>query len=83
VFGKELTAFNLLIELLPVVAMVVTTISFSMKNAASVRKLALIGSPMWLIYNVVFRTYGGVLCEAFSLVSVLVGMFCHDRKHKN
>ena len=51
VFGKEPTVFNLIIEVLPVIAMVVTTISFQAKHAATVRKLALIGSPLWLVYN--------------------------------
>ncbi len=80
VFGKEPTAFHLIIEVLPVIAMVVTTISFQAKKAATVRKLALIGSPLWLVYNCFCFSLGGILCEAISIVSVIIGMLRYDRK---
>ena len=81
-FHKDMSVRNALIELLPVVAMTVATISFSMPEAKHVRRLALISSPLWLIYNVFSASLGGILCEGFSIGSVFVGMFCHDRKNK-
>ncbi len=80
VFHKDISVKNCLIEILPVVAMTVATISFSMPEAKHVRLLALISSPLWLIYNVFSVSLGGVLCEGFSIGAVFVGMFCHDRK---
>ena len=79
-FHKEVSVKNCLVELLPVIAMTVATISFSMPKARHVRQLALISSPLWLVYNVFSASLGGVLCEGFSIGSVFVGMFCHDRK---
>lgn len=81
VFEKPATLPHLLVELLPVVAMVITTVSFRL-NAKMIRRLGLINSPLWLIYNVVTFSIGGILCEAFSLVSIGVGMWRHDRKEK-
>lgn len=80
VFGKEPTAFNLIIEFLPIIGIIATTISFYMKDAKSVRRLALISSPAWLVYNVTQVAVGGVICEAVSLVSIIVGMLRHDRR---
>ena len=78
-FGKEVSAFNLVIELLPVIGMVALNIGFRMKNASDVRKLGLISSPAWLIYNIVIGSWGAILCEVFTLCSILIGIFRHDK----
>ena len=78
-FGKAPTPANFAIEVLPVVSMVIATYAFSLKNAAQVRKLGLIYCPMWLVYNCFVFSIGGILCEAFSICSILVGIWHHDR----
>lgn len=80
VFGMEATAGNLIIELLPVIGMTITTVSFRMKDAKSVRRLGLINSPAWLAYNVARTSIGGAISEVFCLVSVVVGILRLDRK---
>lgn len=82
VFGKEPTAFNLIVEVLPVVGMVALTIAFRMKNASDVRKFGLISSPAWLIYNIVVGSWGAIFCEVFTLGSILIGMLRHDKVRK-
>ena len=79
-FGKAPTPANFAIEVLPVVSMVIATYAFSLKNAAQVRKLGLVYCPMWLVYNCFVLSIGGILCEIFSICSILVGMYRHDRK---
>ena len=79
-FDREPTLKNLVLELLPVIGMCAGTVGYYLKDAAHVRKLALIGSPCWLIYNVFTGSIGAVLCEVFSLISVIIGMIRHDRK---
>ena len=80
-FGKGPTLGNLALELLPVVSMIIATHAFSLKNAAQVRKLGLVYCPMWLIYNCFVFSIGGILCEIFSICSILVGIWRHDRVH--
>lgn len=79
-FGKALTPYNLVIELVPTIAMIVSTISFSMSGAAQVRKLAPIVSCLWLIYNIINVAIGGMLCEIFSICSTIIGILRHDTK---
>ncbi len=81
VFGKEATAFNLIIEVLPVIGMVAITIGYKLNDSAGLRRCALINSPSWLIYNIVTGSIGAIICECFSLVSIFVGMFRHDKKN--
>lgn len=83
VFEKPVTPFNLIIEALPVIGMVATTVSYRMKEAKAVRRLGLVTSPSWLIYNIVSMSVGAILCESFSLISIVVGMLRLDRKKKN
>ncbi len=80
VFGKEPTAFNLLIEILPVIGMLALNIGFRLKKSSSIRKFGLISSPAWLIYNIAAGSWGAIICELITLISIFVGMFRHDKK---
>ena len=82
VFGKAATLPNLLTEALPVFAMLVITISYTLKDARSIRRLALLASPLWLAYNIISLSLGGILCEAISLVSIILAMVRLDKKDK-
>lgn len=79
-FNKEPTAKNLILELFPVIGMCAGTVGYHLKEAKHVRRLALIGSPCWLVYNIASFTIGGILCEVFSLISIIIGMLRLDRK---
>lgn len=81
-FRMPATLGNLLIELLPVASMVLSTVGFSLKSAALVRRLGFFYCPMWLTYNCFRFNLGGILCEIFSLVSIFIGYLRHDR-HKS
>ena len=80
VFGTEPSARNLIVELLPVIGMTASTVSFRMKEARAIRLLGLINSPAWLIYNICVFSIGAILCEAISLISIIVGILRFDRK---
>ncbi len=80
VFGKEATAYNLIIEVLPVIGMVALNIGFRLTKAADIRKCGLISSPAWLIYNIASGSWGAIICESFTLISIFIGMFRHDNK---
>ena len=80
VFGQEVTALKLLIEALPVIGMTALTLGFRMTDAKAVRRMGLISSPSWLIYNIASGSIGAIACEVITLASILIGMLRHDRK---
>ena len=80
VFGKEPTAKNLIIEFLPVIGMIATTVGFYRDGAKDVRLLSLINSPCWLVYHLTTRSIGGIAGEVVMLISIVVGYLRHDRK---
>lgn len=82
-FGTEPTLKNFVIELLPVIAMIIATITLRMGSAKAVRGFGLISSPMWLIYNCFSGSIGAIASEILNLISIIVGIFRFDIKKKN
>ena len=80
VFGTEVTPWHLVRELLPVVGMTALSVGFRLKDAAGIRKCGLVSSPAWLIYNIAVGSWGAIICETLTLISIFVGMFRHDKK---
>ena len=83
VFGKDPTPINLILEVLPVLAMTVTTIAFRYKEAKILRRVTFISSPMWLTYNAIFFSLGGIIGETLNIGSALIGTIRLDGKKKN
>lgn len=79
-FGKPFTIASAVLELLPVIAMTATTVSFRLNTASVIRKFGLISSPSWLIYNFCNFALGAIICEAVSLVSIFIGIIRFDIK---
>ena len=80
VFGRPFTPVMALVELLPVIAMTATTFGFRSAGAKTIRRFSLISSPSWLVYNIVFVSVGAIICEVFSLFSIIIGMLRYDIK---
>lgn len=80
VFGTTWNFKNAVLELLPVIGMTSGTIAFFKTEASVTRKLGFITSPTWLIYDIFNLSIGGIVTEALSLVSIVVGMIRHDIK---
>ncbi|MBQ3847782.1 MAG: YgjV family protein, partial [Clostridia bacterium] len=80
VFGKDPTPVNLIIEFLPVIGMIATTVGFYRDGAKDVRLLSLINSPCWLVYHLTSKSIGGIAGEVVMLISIVVGYLRHDRK---
>ena len=86
VFGKEPTLANFFFELLPVIAMVLSLISFRYNDAKHIRLYGLACSPCWLTYNIANNSIGAIICEILNLCSITIGIIRHDivwKKKKN
>lgn len=80
VIGKEPSLKNLIVEMLPIIGMIATTVSFRLEGAKEIRRLGLISAPAWLTYNIFCFSLGGILCESFGIISIFVGMIRFDFK---
>ncbi len=82
IFEKEPTIPNLIVELLPVLAMTATTIAFRSKEDKALRRVAFISSPLWLTYNIIFFSIGAIIGETLNLISAIIGTIRLDCKKK-
>ena len=62
------------ISLLPFISVAVTTIGYWSNNAQKIRLSQFIGSPCTLLYDVLIRSWGGVLSETITLVSIIISV---------
>lgn len=80
VFGTPPVLKNIIIELLPVLSMILATISLRLGSAKAVRAFGLVCSPLWLIYNCFSGSIGAIASEILNLCSIVVGIIRLDRK---
>lgn len=76
-------------SILIIIAKVLSTIAYGNKNTTIVRAILLITSSSWLIYDYCVFSIAGMLCEAFALISLIIGIIRLDvipylnKKRKN
>jgi len=64
------------VSLLAFTASAVSTLGYWQNNARVIRLSNLLcASPCWLVYDVLVRSWGGVLSEALTIASILVSGF--------
>lgn len=61
------------------VGLFINAVGFAIPNVQTIRKLNLIKSPLCLIYNIFVLSTGGIIFEAASIVSTVIGLI-RDRK---
>ena len=80
VIQPQLSTADRIMELLPTLAMCLMTVTFGLLPASKIRAVSLIGSTLWLSYNIRCVAIGGIVCEVLSIVSSVVGIFRYDLK---
>lgn len=65
-------------SLLSGIAKTVSTFAYGSSRTSLLRILTLCTGMAWLIYNALVRSYAGVACELFTLISVVTGIIRID-----
>ena len=63
-----------IISLLPFASVTATTIGYWTNNAQKIRLSQFIGSPCILLYDIIVGSWGGVLSESITLVSIIISV---------
>jgi len=66
------------ISLIPLVAKILSTIAYGIKNTRAVRLLTLPTSLGWLVYDAVVDSDAGVINEIFTSTSILIAIVRFD-----
>ncbi len=80
-----LVSWQGILSLFIIASKLVSTAAYSMRNPCHLRLLSLPTSTCWLVYNLVVGSYEGAICEAFTLLSILIALVRFDlpRLRKN
>lgn len=60
-------------NIFPLIAMIASTVAMHLNNGKIIRLTQLCAaSPGWITYNIIVRSLGGTLCEAFIMTSTII-----------
>lgn len=65
-------------SLLPMVAMIISTISTWMKNPRNIRLVMLLSPPCWFTYNLISGSIAGMMTEVIVFSSIIIGVVRFD-----
>lgn len=70
------------ISLLPMSALLVTTIGLWYRDEQKIRLWSLGSPPCWITHNIIVGSVPGIINEAVAFISILVSYLRYRRKHK-
>lgn len=65
-------------SILPIIAMIVGSVSIWVIKPRHIRILSFIPSPMWLTYNIINVSIPGAVTEIFIMTSIAIAIFRYD-----
>lgn len=78
-----LTLYKNVYSLLPIVGVLLHTGAFWLDDEKRIRQVSFLGSPFWLIYNLVSGAYGSCIGDVLSMISIGISMVRYDFKKVN
>lgn len=73
-----LLLYENIFSLLPIFGVLFHTGAFWLDNEKTVRRLSLLGSPFWLVYNVASGAYGSAIGDMLSILSIVIAIVRYD-----
>ena len=67
-------------SVLPLIAMLLTTVSNWFQSEKKIRFLTFPSSPCWLVYNILNASYAGIITEIFVMSSLIIAIIRFDLK---
>ena len=71
------------LDLLPIAGVLLHTGAFWISNEKIIRRISLLGSPFWLVYNLASRAYGSALGDLLTMLSIIIAMVKYRDKSKS
>ena len=67
-------------SLLPMMGVLLHTGAFWLDNEKHIRRISLLGSPFWLLYNLISGAFGSAIGDIMTMVSITLAMIRYDFK---
>ncbi len=69
-------------SLFVIAGLVINSFGMRFRDPQNIRRSILISSPLVIVYNSIFRSYGGIIYESVAIVSSAIGLFRYGRDAK-
>ena len=70
------------LDVFPIIGVLLHTGAFWMSSEKVIRRISLLGSPFWLVYNLLSKAYGSAIGDVLTMVSIIIAMVKY-RKEPN
>lgn len=82
IFVCGMFMYKNIFSLCPIIGVILHTSAFWITNEKIIRRVSLIGSPFWLIYNISSMAYGSAIGDALTIISILTAIYRYDVRRK-
>jgi hypothetical protein len=70
-------------DLLPIVGVLLHTGAFWLNDERMIRRISLLGSPFWFVYNFVSHAYGSAVGDLLTMGSIILAMIRYRKKKES
>ncbi len=70
-------------SLFPIVGVVLHTSAFWITEEKIIRRVSFLGSPFWLVYNLVSLAYGSAIGDILTMISIGTAIYRYDIRGKS
>ena len=79
-FGAGVLLYKNIFSIFSMLGVMLHVDALWFSDEKKIRRMSIVGSPCWLIYNFANKAYGSVIGDALSIVSIAVAMLRYDCK---
>ena len=82
ILAAGLALYENIFSLFPVIGVILHTSAFWINEEKIIRKVSFLGSPFWLVYNLVSGAYGSAIGDVLTMISIGSAIYRYDMKQK-
>jgi len=68
------------LDILPIAGVLLHTSAFWISDEKIIRRVSLLGSPFWFVYNFLSHAYGSAIGDILTICSIFIAMIRHKNK---
>ncbi len=78
IFAAGLLLYKNIFSLFPIIGVILHTSAFWINEEKIIRRISFLGSPFWLVYNLVSCAYGSAIGDILTMASIGIAIYRYD-----
>ena len=80
IIAMGILLYENIFSLLPMFGVLLHTGAFWLTNEKHIRRISFLGSPFWLVYNIISGAYGSAAGDMMTMISIALAIYRYDFK---